>query len=183
VSSSTSSKEAASSSTFSIDFALTAEPELEDTFDILRSMHEPHIDSLLPSIEDDVGFGHGLEFPDKLPSPAPTPASSTREYSITDLDGKPQFSLASAESLLEHFRSMLTYLPCVEIPRDTTVQSLASAKPFLLLAILTSASASKTLQGHNLYDAEFRKVLGLKFVAAGERTLELLQGLLVYCIW
>lgn len=147
---------------------------------MLRSMHETHIDTILPSAEDGAGFEPDID----LPSSAYTPSSSAgREYSITDLDGKPQFNLASAASLLEHFRHMLPQLPCIEIPQDTTVRSLAATKPFLLLAILTSASAARTLQGYTLYDAEFRKVLGLKFVAAGEKTLELLQGLLVYCIW
>jgi len=53
----------------------------------------------------------------------------------------------------------------------------------VLLAILASASGCRTVQGHGLYDEEFRKVLGLKYVAGGERCLEMLQGLLVYCAW
>lgn len=115
----------------------------------------------------------------------PTPASSetTKTQSIEDLDGKPQFNLKSAESLLHSFRSMIAQLPCVLVPQTATVPMLAATKPFLLLGILAAASGSKTLQGHSLYDAEFRKVLGLKFVAGGERSLDLLQGLLVYCIW
>ncbi|KAL2203527.1 hypothetical protein CC79DRAFT_1060891 [Sarocladium strictum] len=146
-------------------------------------MHETHIDSILPDEDDDAKFWHNIGTPDDLPSPAQTPSSSTREYPITDLDGKPQFNLTSAEALLEHFHSMIEYFPCIAIQRGITVKELAANKPFLLLAILTSVSAFKTPQGHSLYDAEFRKILGLKFVAAGERTTELLQGLLVYCIW
>lgn len=117
-----------------------------------------------------------------IPTP---PASSTtgQSQSIEDLHGKPQFNLASAESLLESFRVMLGRLPCITLAPDATVPQLAAQKPFLLLAILAAASGSRTLQGHTLYDTEFRKVLGLKFVAGGERTLELLQGLLIYCGW
>ncbi|GJC82840.1 hypothetical protein ColLi_05678 [Colletotrichum liriopes] len=37
--------------------------------------------------------------------------------------------------------------------------------------------------GHTLYDEEFRKILGLKFVVGSERTMELLQGLLIYTAW
>lgn len=66
---------------------------------------------------------------------------------------------------------------------NATVPALAASRPFVLLAILASASGSRTLQGHSLYDDEFRKVLALKFVAGGERTLELLQGILIYCAW
>lgn len=115
--------------------------------------------------------------------PTPPASSTTHSHSIEDLHGKPQFNLASAESLLESFRSMLNHLPCIYLPSSATVPQLAAQKPFLLLAILAAASGSKTLQGHSLYDAEFRKVLGLKFVAGGERSLELLQGLIIYCAW
>lgn len=177
-------KEIASSATFSIDFAVAAQPEPDDSLGVLLSMHEKHIDSILPSTEESSSIGHDVVFSDRPPSPALSPSSSlAKDHSITDLDGKPQFNLSSAESMLANFYSKIPQLPCINLPPETGVRELAATRPFLLLAILSSASGSRTLQGHSLYDAEFRKVLGLKFVAAGERTLDLLQGLLVYCIW
>lgn len=114
-----------------------------------------------------------------------TPSSSghSQALSVEDLHARPQFNLSSAQSLLDAFQNMLPYLPCIRLPRDCTVRDLASSRPFVLLAILASAAGSRTLQGHSLYDEEFRKVLGLKFVAGGERSLELLQGILIYCAW
>lgn len=78
---------------------------------------------------------------------------------------------------------MLPYFPVIDLPTDATVQSLAKDKPFVLLAILAAASGGRSMQGHSLYDEEFRKVLGLKFVSGGERSLELLIGLQIYCAW
>lgn len=78
---------------------------------------------------------------------------------------------------------MLPYFPCITLGADETVKSLARERPFVLLAILACTSGNHSLQGHRLYDEEFRKVLGLKVVAGGERSLELLQGLLIYCAW
>lgn len=78
---------------------------------------------------------------------------------------------------------MLVHYPCVLLRQEETVAGLAAERPFVLLAILAVASGSRTLQGHSLYDEEFRKVLGLKYVAGGERSLELLQGILIYCTW
>lgn len=78
---------------------------------------------------------------------------------------------------------MLIQSPCIVLPADATVAHLASTRPFVLLAILAAASTSRTLQGHSLYDEEFRKVLSLKFVAGGERSVELLQGLIIFCSW
>jgi hypothetical protein len=78
---------------------------------------------------------------------------------------------------------MLTYCPLIVLPHDATVPQLSASRPFVLLAILAAASGSRTLQGHNLYDEEFRKVLALKMVAGGEQSIELLQGILIYCMW
>ncbi|KAI1755692.1 hypothetical protein F4782DRAFT_486558 [Xylaria castorea] len=117
-------------------------------------------------------------------------AESSAEYlakqkskPMLNLGIKPQFNLDSATKLLASFRGMLPHLPCLLLPEDADVRSLARSSPFVLLAILAVTSCSSSLQGHSLYDEEFRKVLGLKFVAGGERSLELLQGVLIYCSW
>lgn len=78
---------------------------------------------------------------------------------------------------------MLPCFPCILLGEEDTVASFARDRPIALLAILASVSGSRTLQGHTLYDDEFRKVLALKVVAGGERSLELVQGLLIYCAW
>ncbi|EGZ76563.1 hypothetical protein NEUTE2DRAFT_153444 [Neurospora tetrasperma FGSC 2509] len=117
--------------------------------------------------------------------------------SLASLSVQPQFNVDSASRLLDTFRNvMLWHFPCVLIDHvvynnnekeevkaeleEATVASLARERPFVLLAVLAAASSTRTLQGHSLYDEEFRKILGLKFVAGGERSLELLQGLAVY---
>ncbi|KAK1758726.1 hypothetical protein QBC47DRAFT_295118 [Echria macrotheca] len=97
---------------------------------------------------------------------------------------RPQFNLDSAGGLLATFRDeMLPHFPCIVIDKDGTVTDMARQRPFVLLATLAAASSSRTLQGHSLYDEEFRKILGLKFVAGGERSKELLEGLVVYVCW
>ena len=123
---------------------------------------------------------------------------------------RPRFNLESARDLLVHFREdMSPHFPALAwddgSPGDgdregggsgangeeenagdlvpNSVEQMARRRPFLLLAVLAAASGNRALQGHGLYDEEFRKVLGLKFVAGGERSLELLQGLVIYCAW
>ncbi|KAK4181377.1 hypothetical protein QBC36DRAFT_366858 [Triangularia setosa] len=104
---------------------------------------------------------------------------------VASLGLQPQFNVDSAGKLLATFTGvMLNHFHCLVIdPERETVASLAKERPFVLLAVLAAASGSRTLQGHSLYDEEFRKILGLKFVAGGERSLELLQGLVVYIAW
>ena len=152
---------------------------VDDNFESLRDAHERILETLLPPEPLDYNSPAG-SLPEGFPTP---PASSSHSHSIHSLHAKPQFNLSSAEGLLDAFRSMLKHFPCITIPPETSIPHLAATRPFVLLAILSAASSSRTLQGNNLYDEEFRKVLGLKFVAGGERSLELMQGLLIYCAW
>ncbi|KAK0671207.1 hypothetical protein QBC41DRAFT_354425 [Cercophora samala] len=111
--------------------------------------------------------------------------SKQKSRMVASLGLQPQFNVDSAGKLLETFTGvMLNHFHCLVIdPERDTVASMAKERPFVLLAVLAAASGSRTLQGHSLYDEEFRKILGLKFVAGGERSLELLQGLVVYIAW
>ncbi|RFU79703.1 hypothetical protein TARUN_2509 [Trichoderma arundinaceum] len=162
--------------TFSIDYFLPARLHAEDGFEILRELHNSTLDSVL-NVEDSI---EEVQATSQSASPS---SSSTQSRSIYDMWRKPQFNVASAESLLVAFRSMLESLPFMILPEDSAISHVASTKPFVLLAILTVASGSRTAQKHSLYDDEFLKILGLKYVAGGERSIQLLQGLIIYCAW
>lgn len=199
------------SKTFSIDFTMPAADDLPDDFEDLRERHERYIEDLVPSGEqedadDDAAVlspsvgGRAFSFNDlSMPTPSPAVAAAAASSSsrsstapapassrpVSSLGIKPQFNLDSAARLLASFRAMLPHCPCVALPEGDAadVRSMARDVPFVLLAVLAVTSCSASLQNHNLYDEEFRKILGLKFVAGGERSLELLQGLLIYCSW
>jgi hypothetical protein len=151
--------------------------EVDENFDELKGNHAQFIDDIIPSESDLV-----LTDFTSTPTTCPTLASS-HGHSIQSFHAQPQFNVDSAESLLHSFRSMLPHFPCINLRQEDTVSSLAASQPFVLLAILAAASGSRTLQGNGLYDEEFRKVLGLKVVAGGERSIQLLQGMLIYCAW
>ncbi|KAK1656039.1 hypothetical protein BDP81DRAFT_305857 [Colletotrichum phormii] len=174
------------SKTFSIDFEM---PQVEEADDLenLAARHDKYLEEFLPPESDlesiDMMFGLDGGSRSGPHSAISSPPSSGPSVSVSSFGLKPQFNLDSAEKLLSTFRVMLKHFPCVALPPDATVTSLSKTKPFMLLAILSTASATSALQGHTLYDEEFRKILGLKFVAGGERTLELLQGLLIYTAW
>ncbi|KAH7019897.1 hypothetical protein EDB80DRAFT_771703 [Ilyonectria destructans] len=166
------------SKTFTIDFDVPTPHDVDENFDALRDSHEHIIDAMFPPAPESESFASSPAHMNGFPTPP-----STQSHSIQSLHAKPQFNVDSATSLLASFRGMLLHFPCIVLKPEETVASLAATRPFVLLAILASASGSRTLQGHTLYDEEFRKVLGLKFVAGGERSLELLQGMLIYCAW
>ncbi|OAA75188.1 Zn(2)-C6 fungal-type DNA-binding domain protein [Akanthomyces lecanii RCEF 1005] len=166
--------------TFTIDIPL-AQASGSSSVETLRETHAAYLDSLFPpshtSAPPSPSYFHGSISSEAASSPSATSCS------IQDMHARPSFNISSAESLLDTFRSMLYYCPCILLPEDVTVRDLAQTRPFVLLAILAAAAGAKSLQGHNLYDDEFRKVFALKLVAGGERSLELLQGILIYCLW
>jgi hypothetical protein len=153
--------------------------DLNDGFETLREMHDQALDAVL-SEEDPVDNSQSASQSVKLPSPS---SLSNQSHLISSIWRQPLFDMASAESLLNTFKSMVNYLPFIVFPDDPPISYLATTKPFTLLSILTVASGSKMAQKHALYDDEFRKALGLKYVSGGEKSLELLQGLLIYCAW
>ena len=162
--------------TFSIDCSIPARSYVEDGLETLRRMHDDALEDLF---NDD-------DSTDKMKpvrQQRNQSVSSGQSRSISDIWRKPEFNLASAEALLDTFSSMLAYLPFVDISVLGTITHMAETQPFILLAIMTVASRSRTVQKHSLYDEEFLKVLGLKYVSGGERSLQLLQGLLIYCAW
>ncbi|KAI0154169.1 hypothetical protein GGR57DRAFT_118520 [Xylariaceae sp. FL1272] len=196
------------SKTFSIDFDMPGMDEPIDDFEELRKQHEFRLQNLV--LDDDEYDGYSdqggedrpagasgnrpFSFSDMTTSPSvsrsetsslwnESTGSSKRSKLVHDMSIKPRFNLDSASRLLPFFQNMLPHVPFMVLPADSDVRTLARTKPFVLLAILATTSSSSSLQGYSLYDEEFRKVLGLKFVAGAERSIELLQGLLIYCSW
>lgn len=88
-------------------------------------------------------------------------------------------TLEQAEGLLSSWKRNAGLFPFIKIPPEATVPLLAKKSPFLLLAILTSASAKDPLLFHQM-NHEFRRVLSIKVIFEGKKSLEYLQGLLIY---
>ncbi|KAK4071995.1 hypothetical protein Trihar35433_4059 [Trichoderma harzianum] len=143
-------------STFSIDYLVPIRSHVEDDFETLRELHNSALDTVLDT-DDPIDF---LPTPSQSAS-ASQSSSSTQSRSVFESWRKPQFNMASAESLLRNFGSMLEYIPFIVLPADSTVTQVAATKPFILLAILTVSSRSRPVQKHSLYDEEFLRVLGL----------------------
>ncbi|TVY30151.1 hypothetical protein LHYA1_G001118 [Lachnellula hyalina] len=102
--------------------------------------------------------------------------------SASSLIEQRRISLLDGEELLSTFRLMAPCFPFVQVSQDATVPSLSKSSPFLLLAILTSASIKDPPLYHQM-DHEFRRVLSSKVIVEGQKSLDFLLGLLVYIAW
>lgn len=85
------------------------------------------------------------------------------------------------QSLLDSYRSMTAFFPFVLLPRDSFLRDLIQQRPVLLFAVFTAASYD-SYQLQNALSREFRKVVMVK-IMNGEKSLDLLQGLLVFIAW
>ncbi|KIW02787.1 hypothetical protein, variant [Verruconis gallopava] len=77
---------------------------------------------------------------------------------------------------------MTVFFPFVQLPRGLTVATLVEERPFLLLAI-ASAAAFEYPQLQRTLEAELKEMLSLQVIINGNRSLDILQGLLVYLAW
>jgi hypothetical protein len=90
-------------------------------------------------------------------------------------------SVIHMELLVESFHRMVDYFPFVMLPRDAPVRDSILQRPVLMFAVLTVASYDSALLQFTL-SREFRKIVMVK-VMNGEKSLDLLQGTLVFIAW
>jgi hypothetical protein len=90
-------------------------------------------------------------------------------------------SLAHMQMLMDTYRHMVDFFPFVILPKDMSCQELVQQRPVLMLAVITVASHDSNALQQKL-SREFRKVAMVK-ILNGEKTLDLVQGLLVFIAW
>ncbi|RAL08919.1 uncharacterized protein BO97DRAFT_472823 [Aspergillus homomorphus CBS 101889] len=91
-------------------------------------------------------------------------------------------SMKEADELLSQFKYRTVYFPFVEVPEALSAASMAKSRPFLFFAILVVSAVRRPLLQRKL-DEKFRRVLSERIVLHGEKSLDYVQGLLVYLAW
>ncbi|KAH7393357.1 hypothetical protein BKA64DRAFT_84994 [Cadophora sp. MPI-SDFR-AT-0126] len=101
---------------------------------------------------------------------------------LQDAISKGFISLGQAGDAIELFRSKQKAFPFVVVPPNMSLDSLRRQRPFLLLAILCCGTEPNfKLQQH--IELELREDLSKRILVKGEKSLDLLQGILVYLTW
>jgi hypothetical protein len=127
-----------------------------------------------------------------LPAPAPAPVTETSfnfwESINETLSCLNQFdpvlrsiSLTQMQMLLNTYRRMAAFFPFVQLPEDAVCADLIRHRPVLTFAVITVASY-ESIDLQRTLSREFRKLAMVK-IMKGEKTLDLLQGLLVFIAW
>lgn len=101
---------------------------------------------------------------------------------FNDVISKGLIPFEHAERSLQLFKSKASQFPFVLAPPNTSLDTLRRDRPFLLLAILAFAeSANEKLQLQ--LELELRETLSKKVIVHGEKSLDILQGVLLYLAW
>jgi hypothetical protein len=142
-----------------------------------------------PSVASDRNESAFIPQPHSVASNAQSLASMTPMSSLwqkfdesQDVIGKGIISYEKAETLLRGYGTHAPNFPFVVLSPTVSLDFLRHEKPFLLLSILTMESTSN-LPLQDVLEAELRETLGRKVIFNGEKSLDLLQGLLIYLAW
>jgi hypothetical protein len=116
-------------------------------------------------------------------SPEETSTNTTNNYGKSDAYDPIEAGTVSehrASLLLNQFRNSFTLtFPFVVIPASANVDNLRRHRPFLFLAIMATMTFETPTIQHAL-EAEFKCQIASRVVRSSHKSLEILQGLLVY---
>jgi hypothetical protein len=101
---------------------------------------------------------------------------------FNDAISKGLVSITQAEKSVRYFQSRASHFPFVLVPPKWTLDSLRRERPFLLLSILSFAAHQNEKLQHRL-ELELRESLSKKVIVHCEKSLDLLQGVLLYLAW
>jgi hypothetical protein len=100
----------------------------------------------------------------------------------TDTDPVQRLSLRDIEQYVSRYESLQHRFPFVVLPRQWTIQKMKEEHPFLLIGILSAMTVHETHVNPRLH-AEFLRVLSERTILQGEKSLDILQGILVQVAW
>ncbi|KAL2844550.1 hypothetical protein BJY01DRAFT_186259 [Aspergillus pseudoustus] len=122
--------------------------------------------------------------PIDMPPEAKNEISDTSETSEIEVEWAAELGLTPVvlQHLSDSFRGMSSYFPFMRLPENTPAAVLVSERPFLFLAAVTNGS-SRYRQVQAALREKFKAVLSENLIIAGEKDLDLLQGLLVHLTW
>ncbi|TAQ88277.1 hypothetical protein B7494_g3380 [Chlorociboria aeruginascens] len=102
---------------------------------------------------------------------------------LQDVISRGIVDFTQAEDFVRLFRNNASNFPFVVIPSHVSLDSLRHQRPFLLLSILTTVSSYSNFKLQDILEEEVRESLSRRVIMNGEKSIDLLQGLLVYVAW
>lgn len=113
----------------------------------------------------------------------PTDADA-HKYVYLDVVDRKLLSMETATSIFNHYvEDMVPHFPAVVFPPGTTAEDVRRKKPTLFLAILSAASGAHYPDLHRTLYWEISRTFAERVMVNGEKTLELVQALVLCTMW
>lgn len=123
---------------------------------------------------------------DNYNTPVETPDNRSAKYGKIEVFDPIEVGIINEDRailLLNHFRSsFILSFPFIVIPASDTVDTLRRHQPFLFLAIMATMTYETPPIQHALAE-EFKGQIASRIIGCAHKSLEILQGLLVYVAW
>ncbi|MCJ1405253.1 hypothetical protein MMC11_008480 [Xylographa trunciseda] len=146
----------------------------------------------LPKVDESYNVDATLCQPSNSPSrftaadelAAPQVIDSAHDYPQADVVSRGLLSMTEASFLFDVYVSELSpYYPDIVLPRGQTLRDIRMKKPVLFLAIITAASSAVDAQLNAQLTTELRHVFANRVFMNGDKSIELVQALLITTSW
>ncbi|CAL3962220.1 unnamed protein product [Diplocarpon coronariae] len=109
-------------------------------------------------------------------------AAPTREYA--DVVDKGLATVEEATTLFNWYvEKMAPHMPAVVFSRSTTAAEIRKTKPIVFLAILSASAGVLNPEKQRILTKEIMSILADRIICSGDKTLELIQAIIVSCLW
>jgi hypothetical protein len=113
--------------------------------------------------------------------PMGTPAAYSPDSDVID---RGVISLELATQLLHSYNTgLVNYFPTVHFPPEVTIEELRNTKPTLFLAAIAAASGKEGSRLYSILNTEVLSAYAHRTVIRGEKSLELVQALIITSVW
>jgi hypothetical protein len=101
---------------------------------------------------------------------------------VANSNRRPRVEHEEAVSMLKRYEELNHHFPFVVLPQQWTLSEMLRTKPILALGIFSAMSSPSVAKQRSLC-LTFQRVLSERLIINGDKSLDLLQGLLVHLAW
>lgn len=135
----------------------------------------PASTSMQKQAQEVIGFFHTTNPEAQKPAP-------THEY--MDIIDRGLTTAETAAEIFNHYvKNMAPHMPAVVFPEGTTAAEIRKTKPILFLAILSAGAGSLYPDLQRTLTKEVMSIYAERIICNGDKTIELIQALIISCLW
>ncbi|KAK0126289.1 hypothetical protein ONS95_007900 [Cadophora gregata] len=114
----------------------------------------------------------------------PEAQKSAPAHEYMDIIDRGLTTAETASVIFNHYvKNMAPHMPAVVFPEGTTAAEIRKTKPILFLAILSAGAGSLYPDLQRTLTKEVMSIYAERIICNGDKTIELIQALIISCLW